>query len=322
VGVSQASSLDIRRYRSADRAAVLDLLQSSLGWLADDQHDAFFRWKHEENPFGPSPAWVATDGDRVVGFRTFLRWEFVVDGEVVRAVRAVDTATHPAYRGRGIFTDLTMAALDDLRAEGVAFVFNTPNDQSRPGYLKMGWREVGRLPVHVRPSSLRGLARVARSRVPADLWSAPCSAGVPATDATGLEDLVASQMPVDGIATARSAAFLRWRYGFAPLGYRALVDDSGIAFFRVRRRGSALEAGLCEVLVPGDDHADAAGLARRAAIASGADHAVVLGGRARRPPSFLAAPGAGPVLTHLPLASTERPPLDRWRLALGDVELL
>ena len=67
-------------------------------------------------------------------------------GSTLHAVRAVDTATHPDHQGRGLFTALTMHALEACRAEGVAFVFNTPNAQSRPGYLKMGWREVGRPP--------------------------------------------------------------------------------------------------------------------------------------------------------------------------------
>ena len=88
-------------------------------------------------------------------FRVLMRWEFVEHGRVVHAVRAVDTATHPDYQGRGIFTRLTLHALDELRHE-IDFVFNTPNDQSRPGYLKMGWQVVGRLPTAVRPT---GLAR-------------------------------------------------------------------------------------------------------------------------------------------------------------------
>ena len=48
-----------------------------------------------------------------------------------------------------MFTKLTMHGLAAMQADGVDFVFNTPNSQSRPGYLKMGWREVGRLPAAV-----------------------------------------------------------------------------------------------------------------------------------------------------------------------------
>ena len=107
-------------------------------------------------------------------------------------MRAVDTATHPEYQGRGIFTRLTHAALDELEREGVAFVFNTPNDQSRPGYLKMGWDVVGRLPVLVRPRSVRRALRMLRARTPAGRWSEPTAAGDPAADVLVDHDAVAA----------------------------------------------------------------------------------------------------------------------------------
>lgn len=62
-------------------------------------------------------------GETVVGFRTMLRWNFAGPDDILRrAVRAVDTATHPAHQRRGIFRALT--------AEGVEFVFTTPNDNA------------------------------------------------------------------------------------------------------------------------------------------------------------------------------------------------
>jgi GNAT superfamily N-acetyltransferase len=142
-----ASDLTIRRASRADLPEILTLAQRSLGWLGDDADTRFFAWKHFENPFGESPMWVAEADGRLAGFRTFLRWDLCTPtGQVRHAVRAVDTATDPDFQGRGIFTRLTLAALDELRAEGVDFVFNTPNDQSRPGYLKMGWHLVARPP--------------------------------------------------------------------------------------------------------------------------------------------------------------------------------
>ena len=32
--------------------------------------------KHEKNVFGPSDVLVAADGDAIVGFRAFMRWQF------------------------------------------------------------------------------------------------------------------------------------------------------------------------------------------------------------------------------------------------------
>jgi GNAT superfamily N-acetyltransferase len=320
------TDLDVRPATEGDRTAVLALLQASLGWVPDDSYERFFDWKHHQSPFGPSPAWVAVDGDRVVGFRTFMRWEFERDGATVRAVRAVDTATHPDYQGRGIFTSLTRHALDELRGDGVAFVFNTPNDKSRPGYLKMGWRLVGRLPVAARPRSARSLLRVARARTAADKWSAETDAGVPAAEA--LQDREAVAVWVKGrdrrpgvLRTRRTPEYLAWRYGFAPLRYRALPvgDGAGLVIFRLRRRGQALEAAVCEELFPDDG-----GLRRRAlrqvVRTTGADHAVVVG-VAEPAQGLLPVPGQGPTLVWRDVCDDTVPSADDWSLNLGDVEL-
>ena len=322
--------IEIRAAGPSDRAAVLDLMAASLGWSSDDRHEAFFDWKHAQNPFGRSPAWVAVDGGEVVGFRTFLRWEHrTPDGRVLPAVRAVDTATRPSHQGRGIFRRLTLQALDDLRAQGVALVFNTPNDRSRPGYLKMGWAAVGRLGAGVRVTSPASLARLARARVPANLWSVPSEAGRPAPEVlahSGLADLLASAAPAGGLATHRTPEYLRWRYGFAPLAYRAIAlsDDvrSGLAIFRIRRRGPAHECALCDLLAPAGDGGAQRALVRRVARQCGADYLIRIGGPAADRSGFVRAPGQGPVLTWHPLADGlpgGRP--DDWALSLGDVEL-
>ncbi len=322
--------LDVRPVGPDDRDEVLALLAASLGWVDDPRLAGFFAWKHDENPFGPSPGLVALDGSRIVGFRTFLRWEFVDrTGAVHRAVRAVDTATAAEYRGRGIFRGLTLRALDDLAADGVDFVFNTPNDQSRPGYLTMGWREVGRLPTAVRFGSPAAALRMARARVPAERWSSPTSAGRPAAEVLAepaLEDLIAAQPPPLGLRTRRSPAHLRWRYGFGPLEYRvATVADSaadGLAVFRLRRRGPAVECAVCEVLVPAGHGAQVRRLMRSIARSSGADYLIRIGGRPVEPGGFVRLPGQGPVLVQRPLTGApDGGRVGDWDLALGDVEL-
>jgi GNAT superfamily N-acetyltransferase len=329
-GKGMPAGLDIRRYTDDDEPAVLGLLQASLGWLTDEHHASFFRWKHVENPFGRSPAWVALDGDRVVGLRVLLRWEFDRAGGRARAVRAVDTATDPDYQGRGIFSALTMLAIEELTAEGVHFIFNTPNDQSRPGYLKMGWQVVGRLSVSARPRSPEVLTRMARARTPADLWSTPTDAGLDPVEAFGdthaLDSLVASQPPAGGLRTRRSVELLRWRYaGFPPLAYRVLLRgsrlDDGFVVFRLRRRGRALEAVVGDVLAPEGDHRAAAALLRAVPRAANADYAIQLGGSVAGRAGYVPLPGQGPVLTWRALTESTPARRDAWQLTLGDVEL-
>ncbi len=322
------SELVVRQATPDDLPAVLALLRDAMGRSDDARFDGLFRWKHLENAFGPSPAWVAVDGSRIAAVRYLMRWEFERAGQVMRAVRAVDTATHPDYQGKGLFKRLTLGALDDLRAEGVDFVFNTPNDQSRPGYLKMGWSVVGSLRVPSRPLSPAGLVRMAKARVPAEHFSTDTNLGVDAAEVLADHDtltrLLDCRAPSPRLRTRLSVPVLRWRYGGSLLRYRAIVGrggaGDGVAIVRVRRRGEARELAIALVLAP--DRGGAVRLVRRALRQARreADYAVAIGDRPS--PSFVPVPRAGPTLTWRAVATPElMPPLKDWNLTLGDIEL-
>jgi GNAT superfamily N-acetyltransferase len=317
-----SNGLEVREASDDDLPEVLELLQSSLGWVPDAQYADFYRWKHHDNPFGRSPAWVAVDGDRIVGLRVWLRWRFTRSGRTWEAVRAVDTATHPKYQGRGIFRLLTTSSLESLREEGVAYVFNTPNEQSRPGYLKMGWIEVGKLPTAVRFRSPVAAAKAVKARVPADKWSLPTEAGSSALEILADNDEVArlvAALPADRIRTDIDAGVLRWRYGFEPLRYRGVREADGIGLFRLRRRGPAVECVVGHLLAP--DDATRGKLLTRIARVSGADQVVQITDRPYRRGGFFPLPGGGPVLTWRALTESDAPSLEAWDLTMGDIEL-
>jgi GNAT superfamily N-acetyltransferase len=120
-----------------DVPEIVALLRTSLSNKHTEEN---FIWKHKNNPFGSSYGLVAWEKDRIVGVRMFMFWEFRKSDEVIKAIRPVDTITHPDYRGKGIFKKLTLLGLEDCK-ELYDFVFNTPNTNSLPGYLKMGWNK-------------------------------------------------------------------------------------------------------------------------------------------------------------------------------------
>lgn len=320
-GGHRDDSLEIREANAADVPAVLSLLRSAMDRGGDDRFERLFRWKHLDNVFGISPAWVATDGDAVVAARYLMRWEWRHGGDRLRAVRAVDTATDPGYQGRGLFTRLTRHALSEL-ASGTDFVFNTPNDQSRPGYLKMGWVVVGRLRPSIVPCSVAGLGRALRARVPAAHWSLESRAGVSAAEAladTATIDGLLEASPATGhLETARDVEFLRWRYAAGPLTYRVVRTADAMAIVRVRARGRAREGVLADVLAP--DTRARAHVIRAVRRQLDADYLLGfgLGWRDRAVPLA----GQGPVLTHRALgAGEDAPPLRSWAVTLGDIEV-
>lgn len=241
-------------------------------------------------------------------------------------MRAVDTATHPDHQRQGLFRELTLHALDELTADDVRFVFNTPNDESRPGYLKMGWHMIGRPALRVRPRGIGSLIRIARARGAAAKWSEAAGFGSSPQDAFADDEDVEDALnafPTDRLTTHRSPAYLRWRFGFEPLRYRVVRRGErlgdGFAVVRLRRRGAAIEGAVCELHVPSGERAAAKELLVQI---EGADYLLLAGARSLRGTSALPAPGQGPIVTWRAITSSERPSLARWHLTLGDLELL
>ncbi|HEY7400008.1 MAG TPA: GNAT family N-acetyltransferase [Actinomycetota bacterium] len=341
---AESTSVLVRSYRDEDEPAVLELLQASLGGGPTGRRTAaFFRWKHVDNVFGRSLMLVAEADDAIVGLRAFMRWAFVVDGRRLSAVRAVDTATHPAHQGKGIFSRLTLEALELLRAEGVDLVFNTPNGKSLPGYLKMGWKPVGRFPVRIRVRhpvrfgrGARGALSGAETATPmGDVTGADPAAAL-LREGLGLEALLgARRVPAGRLATPVDADYLRWRYADAPeLGYHVVLDAAGgglrgFAIFRARSRGALREATVAELMVRPGEERTIGSLLARVGRASKADH-LALSPPAGAPESgsllrrrAVTAP-RGMTLVVNPLREGIEPSpeaLSSWSLGLGDVEV-
>jgi GNAT superfamily N-acetyltransferase len=321
----------VREFVDGDLPAVLDLMSLSLGQTAVLQRTPeMFAWKHFDNPFGRSVILVAEAGDRIVGLRAFMRWDLGHEGGTIRCGRAVDTATHPDFQRRGIFRRLTLAGLDAAHGAGIRLIFNTPNDRSRPGYLKMGWQQVAPITVQVRPKPFHAFSRrgeqapdptrVAPGSIPVDVASLPDPG--PAVAGWGSQGRRAGDL-----ATERTPEYLRWRYLNHPTArYRCVEGGDGVVIVRPNNRSGRWELVVSDAL--GTDPSRAL---RRAVGATQAAYAIAsfpTGSPARR-----AARRAGMVTVPRVAAMTlvARPlegldvdvmDADRWRLALGDLELL
>jgi GNAT superfamily N-acetyltransferase len=318
----------IRPYRPADEPRVLELLTLALGGgPIGERTPEFFAWKHLRNPFGPSLLLVAEAEERIVGLRAFVRWQLRTGDRTVRAVRAVDTATHPDHRRRGVFTRLVSEALDAVRDQA-DLVFNTPNRTSLPGYSKLGWRTAGRVPVLLRIG--RPWRRARRPAVAAE------TAAVALGDGDAVSRLLAEAEVPDGrLVTPRDLDYLRWRYASAPrLDYRAIRAEhagrlEGLAVFRVRRRGRLWETALADLIARPGDRPTLRRLLRGVAAAAPVDHLACsfpLGAgpaREARRRGFVRVP-AGPTLVVRPLHDVHPDPTDlaSWALTLGDLEVL
>jgi len=223
--------MTIREATPLDTSSIVCLLKTSLGERLLPKSERYWMWKHLENPFGPSEVLVSEEDDKVVGVRACMKWRWRNGNKIFHAVRGVDAATHPAYQGRGIFRKLTLDLVDQCMAKGDQFVFNTPNDQSRPGYLKMGWTVAGRLPIVVqirRPINMMKNLMV-RETLPVFTDDENSVATVLAHP--GLSDLLRNRLQnVEMFSTDVSIDYLSWRYRDVPVvNYFALTEKDGDA---------------------------------------------------------------------------------------------
>lgn len=106
----------------------------------------WFSWKHRDNPMGPSIITLAREPENgtVVAARALWRLDLQRGTATIPAYQPCDTATAPGHRHRGLFTRLTHLAVEEARKRA-GLLFNFPNAQSKPGYLKLGWQDIGGL---------------------------------------------------------------------------------------------------------------------------------------------------------------------------------
>lgn len=219
-------------------AQIVALFEQCLGSAGGAPTVEFWNWKHHSNSAGPSPVILAWDGDKLVGIRAFMCFKFHNNQEIIKAYRPVDTATHPDYQGKGIFRDLTLTLIEDLKGlNQEAFIFNTPNEQSKPGYIKMGWIEWGKPLLQILPTF-------------------PISFDSFAKDQASLLTYDFSKVvvnPTHRTTVCKESAYYQWRYQQIPMKQYGMkeVKEGGNVYLIIYRRKKIKflnEFRICDVL--------------------------------------------------------------------------
>ena len=230
--------MNLRLANKNDVPEILNVLKASLGETSSKKTEEVWNYKHVNNPFGKSLVLVAEEANTIVGVRAFMRWQWNLGDSKFSAFRAVDTATHPAHQGKGIFKKLTLKALDIAKESGDDFIFNTPNPQSKPGYLKMGWNEISNLKVNIIPVSPLFWKR-----------NHPPHKNERISIEEGYEFYNGFQKKSGNLFTPKTTDFLSWRYENNPLQPYLIVSkkDYYIAGY-VKKHKYVRELRISEIL--------------------------------------------------------------------------
>lgn len=114
---------------------IRDFLYVKMHVFKKEYDKDFFANKYLKNIYGPSLLIFAYDSVNLcVGTRAF--WRNDIKKNI--AYQPCDTSVLAKYRGLGIFTSMTKKGLKKIGTDSL--IYNYPNDNSLPGYIKLGWK--------------------------------------------------------------------------------------------------------------------------------------------------------------------------------------
>jgi GNAT superfamily N-acetyltransferase len=265
-----------------------------------------FEWFFERNPAGGGVLSAAEEDGRVLGVLAMSRARAVVDGREQHVAFAVHAVTHPAARGKGIFSELELRNEARVAADGVGLALGFTNPMAGPILVgRLGWRDLYRM----------------------RLWARPLLPRKPAEPPTVArfegrhEEAWRAVAPRWGSSLVRDPAFLDWRYVDAPKRYRVFDSPNGYAVLGEAVRKGVRTAVVCDLVGP---PREARALLRRCLRAARGGARVAIGVPA--PDQRSAYLSLGFVPTPMTIRVIGKPLRDdaalpvRWHFAPGDTD--
>lgn len=96
----------------------------------------YLKWLYEENPAGTVIGCDAWSGNRLAAHYVCVPVDARVSGVRKRVMLSLNTATHPDFQGKGLFTRLAEATYEAAARAGVVAVYGVANANSTPGFTR------------------------------------------------------------------------------------------------------------------------------------------------------------------------------------------
>ncbi|MGH4120736.1 GNAT family N-acetyltransferase [Clostridium sp.] len=131
-----------RKYINSDFSSYCDLFQNVY---SHEINSEFFKWKHNLNGSinkEPFIYLVFNKTGNLIGANSFFKSKFKKNNKIYTAIQSGDTMVHMDYRGKGIFKKIIVFAMEDLKNYGFDFIFGFANNNSHPGFIKLGFKSM------------------------------------------------------------------------------------------------------------------------------------------------------------------------------------
>jgi len=96
----------------------------------------YLHWLYVDNPCGHAVGMDAMVGETLAAHYVCIPTRVVVLGKEVKALLSLNTATHPDYRGKGLFTKLAELTYQAAAEANFSLVYGVANANSTPGFVR------------------------------------------------------------------------------------------------------------------------------------------------------------------------------------------
>jgi hypothetical protein len=95
----------------------------------------YMKWLYVDNPDGEVVGFDAFEGEQITAHYACIPTLIRLFGEKVLGLLSINTATHPDFRSRGLFTELAEMTYQLADQKGFACVYGVANANSTPGFI-------------------------------------------------------------------------------------------------------------------------------------------------------------------------------------------
>jgi GNAT superfamily N-acetyltransferase len=140
--------------------------------VASRFNKAYLNWLYVSNPNGKAVGFDAWDGDVLAAHYVTIPLQGSLEGRETRFLLSLNTATHPDFQGKGLFTKLAQRTYEAATALGYGAVIGVANANSTPGFTrKLGFQLVQPLAARIGVGALGRTKATAQGQIRTS-WSA------------------------------------------------------------------------------------------------------------------------------------------------------
>lgn len=247
--------LTVRLATSSDKDEILELLNEGFKHqqktASKGRGDDFWNWKYLNSAFGEAVLHVIEQDSEILAFGTLWPFEFKYEGQLLKAFQPCDTIVSKKARGKGLFRKLNEARKEYARSVKADFLFNFPNQNSLPGYLKMGWSLVDKLTWQVKV--LKPLQVLKNSKSDAQSVRIEVQKKY-ALDSSQIQKALANNVESENLVELNAtSSYYEYRYKNHPSRNYGLIEyvengETAIAIFTLMQKENLKEMVVMEVI--------------------------------------------------------------------------